>query len=156
MSRSVFYSKLVRRWPENPFFNSWWKFIDGVNRWMQGSGFNLTFQKWFVSLPNEINSKTDLEYHSPWFRDKKYLHSRLPKLVLNSIFTFFISQKKNIRLASCTRSFKQTVSKNCVKNHLKIFVIRSWGILHKHRKIYTCFYKNPTIQTKFLPESAAK
>ena len=36
------------------------------------TGFDLIFQKWFVSVPNKINSKTDLECRSPWFRDKNF------------------------------------------------------------------------------------
>ena len=55
--------------------------------------FNLTFQKWFVSFHIKINSKTDLECRSPWFRDKK-LYPRSSKLALNSIFNFFYLMQK--------------------------------------------------------------
>ena len=97
-----------------------------------------------------------ITHHGSEIKNIKYFHSRLPKLVLNSIFDFLYLTEKHLHLAPEALNEKQTVSKNCVKNHLKIFVIKSCRILHKQRKIYLCFYKNPTIQIKFLPESAAK
>ena len=57
------------------------------------TGFDLTFQKWFVSFPNEINSKTDLECLLHWLRDETNFHSKLSKLALNGIFYFFILRK---------------------------------------------------------------
>ena len=35
------------------------------------SGFDLTFQKWFVSFPNENNRKTDLKFCAPWISDEE-------------------------------------------------------------------------------------
>ena len=35
------------------------------------SGFDLTFQKRFVSFRNENKSKTNLNCHSPWLRDEE-------------------------------------------------------------------------------------
>ena len=50
---------------------------------------NLTFQKWFVSFPNENNSKADLNvaYHS--LETKKIFHSRLSELALNNFLPFY-------------------------------------------------------------------
>ena len=36
------------------------------------AGFDLTFQKWFVNLPDENNLKTDLKYCPRWFGVQKH------------------------------------------------------------------------------------
>ena len=45
-----------------------WEYEDYKKK---GSGFNLTFQKWFVIFSNKNNHKTDLTSHPPRLIDKK-------------------------------------------------------------------------------------
>ena len=73
------------------------------------TGFDLTFQKWFVSLPNEVNNKTDLNV-AHHVSEKKILHSRLSKLALSSIFYLFIFLRiSDLHLAPEVFNKKQTV-----------------------------------------------
>ena len=39
------------------------------------TGFNLNFRKWFVSFPNENNSKTDLKFYASWLLDEENFRS---------------------------------------------------------------------------------
>ena len=73
------------------------------------TGFDLTFQKWFVSLPNEVNNKTDLNV-AHHVSEKKIFHSRLSKLALSSIFYLFIFLRiSDLHLAPEVFNKKQTV-----------------------------------------------
>ena len=64
------------------FYSLFWKIA-----WF--SGFDLTFQKWFVSLLTKLTAKLILNvvYHS--WAAKKVFHSRLLKTILNSVFLPF-------------------------------------------------------------------
>ena len=114
---------------------------------MDRAGFDLTFQKWFVSFPSENNYKTDLKCCPPWLRDNEMFHSRSPKTVFNGISYLFILW--NNLFVSCTRIFlwKNDSMKELCKNHLKIFLIKLCGILHGCRRDHFCFYKYFTNQT---------
>ena len=58
------------------------------------AGFNLTFQKWFVSFTNENNYKTDLQCCSYGSETKKNFHSRSPITTLKGTFLNFLSYLK--------------------------------------------------------------
>ena len=85
---------------QNTFWSVWgwnlvvhWKLqsdrYDFSSNFLNETGFDLTFQKWFVSFPYENNRKLMLSViHHGWATNKIF-HSRLPKTVFNSIFLLF-------------------------------------------------------------------
>ena len=90
-------------------------------------GFDLTFQKWFVSFPYENNHKTDLNcvHHGYWMK-KTLKYIRDLRLTIENFYK------------------KRIVLNNSVKNHLKIKYVK----LHIHaEKDHICFYKNSTNQS---------
>ena len=66
---------------------------------------------------------------------KKIFHSGFPKTALNGIFLLFIPLV-NIKFAFYINDFykKRTALKKCLKNHLKILLIKLWGIPDKRWK----------------------
>ena len=57
-----------------------------VRRWnfCVRTGFDLTFQKWFVNFPNKNNHKTDLKCWLSYFgQEKKLFYSILPTFLSN-------------------------------------------------------------------------
>ena len=75
-----------------------------ISCWKQYSEFNLTFEKWFMSFPNEYNS----EYHKYcplWLGGKKKFYSRLAKMVLDSIFVPFRLTGKHQICILCQKMF---------------------------------------------------
>ena len=76
--------------------DSWSAFSEQLRHFSeQNSGFDLTFQKCFVSFPNKNNSKliSNIAHHG-WAR-KKNFHSRSPT-VLNDISITFLSEQHQI------------------------------------------------------------
>ena len=97
-------------------------------------GFDLTFQKWFVSFPNKNNSKTDLKFCAPWLLDEE---------------NFEIHQ-------ICILLWKTCIKKNCIKQLCK----KSFE--NKLCERFTCTQKRTisayikTLQIKPLHLSAAE
>ena len=93
---------------------------------LQISGFDLTFQKWFVSFPNENNSKTDLKFCTPWSLDEE---------------NFEIHQ-------ICNLLKKTFIRKNCIKQLCKESFEKNYVKFNIHaEKDHICFYKTSTNQT---------
>ena len=115
---------------------------------MDRSGFDLTFQKWFMSFPSENNYKTDLKFCQPWFATMKMFHSRSFKtaFVYRRFLPFYLTEQLICILYQNTLWKKESMKELC-KNHLKIFLIKLCGILHARRKDHFCFYKYFTNQT---------
>ena len=68
------------------------------------TGFDLTFQKSFVSFPKENNPKSDLKCRPLWLGDKKIFSLQIAQNGLKRHFlNLFFLLMKNIRLASYTR-----------------------------------------------------
>ena len=83
-------------------------------------------------------------------KGQKKIPSRSSNLALNSIFLLFYLNEKYqicIHLVPEDSNKKQIILKNCVKDHLKIFLIRLCKIPYARRKMYLCFYKKSTNQT---------
>ena len=76
----------------------------------------------------------------------KQFHSKSSKLTLNSIILSY-TKISALHLVPEDLNKKQIISKNCVKNHLKIFVLKLCEIPNTCRKIYLYFYKSSTNQT---------
>ena len=70
------------------------------------SGFNLTFQTWFISFPNETKAKLILNVAYHGWETKTIFNSRSPKKVLYGIFLlFYFTEKTNCIKELCQKSF---------------------------------------------------
>ena len=123
LSAKIFVPGSVRwtpSWYEKSLVMCWWE-IKWNLLFLHSSltpAFDLTFEKWFVSFPNKNNRETYLKCRPPWLGDKENFF----KMVLNnSIFVPFYSTEKH---QICILYQKTFVLKDCVKNHLKVFLIK--------------------------------
>ena len=123
-------------------------FLNFLTLWlpnfMQKTGVDLTFQKWFLSFPNKNNCQTDLNVgHHGWAR-RNIFHSRSP---LKQHFFYLFILLNNIKVASYTRRLEELnwIKKNWIKElRKKSFKNKLFRILQKP---HLCFYKNSKIQT---------
>ena len=113
---------------------------DFSSNFLNETGLDLTFQKWFVSFPYENNRKLMLSViHHGWATNKIF-HSRLPKTVFNSIFLLFYLTENHQICILYQKTFikKRIVLQNCVKNsYLSYAEFRIHAV-----KDCLCFYKN--------------